>query len=232
MSTDRPSRSKPARGKDRPKHRYHHGDLRAALVRASIALIARDGVESLSLREAAREAGVSPAAPYHHFATKAELLAAIAAEGFAALETAMRDAVAALDDPEAPAPRLRALGQAYIRFARSHPIEFRMMFRGNSAARAPLPSGSDPSATFALLVDAVARVAATLPPGAIDAQALMLTAWSLVHGAAELVLEGPLATTQGAITVRDEDVGATVVGTLGRLLELAHAAGAPARSHP
>lgn len=221
MSTTRTGKAKPSRTKERAKPRYHHGDLRAALVRASVELIARDGVESLSLREAAREAGVSSAAPYHHFATKADLLAAIAADGFVALEASMREAIAGLEDPEAPSPRLQALGRAYVRFAREHPIEFRLMFRGSTSARSPLPKGCDPSASFGLLVDAVERVAETLPPNTIEPQALVLTAWSLVHGAAELVLEGPLATAEGSITIADEQVGATVVSTLGRLLDLA-----------
>lgn len=229
MSTQRARKAKPPRAKERPKPRYHHGDLRAALVRASVDLIARDGLESLSLREAAREAGVSSAAPYHHFATKADLLAAIAADGFVALEAAMRDAIAALEDPEAPSPRLQALGRAYVGFARSHPIEFRLMFRGSTSARSPLPKGCDPSASYSLLVDAVERIAKTLPPGTIAPEALVLTAWSLVHGAAELVLEGPIATAEGSIAIADDQVGATVVATLGRLLELAFASDAHRR---
>src|ERR1700749_484813 len=74
---------------------YHHGDLRRALLRAAVTIIEREGPSALSLRAVAREAGVSPAAPYHHFKDKAELLDAVAQEGFARLKTALAEAFAA-----------------------------------------------------------------------------------------------------------------------------------------
>src|SRR5688572_922514 len=98
------------------KRSYHHGDLRRELLEATIAIIREGGVDSFSLRDVARRAGVSPAAPYHHFPTKTDLLGAIALEGFAELERAMTQARDGERDATPPA-RLRAIGEAYVRFA-------------------------------------------------------------------------------------------------------------------
>jgi AcrR family transcriptional regulator len=96
---------------------YHHGDLRRALLRAAIAIIEREGPSALSLRAVAREAGVSPAAPYHHFKDKSELLNAVAMEGFARLKTALVEAFAGSKRDEVRS----ALGVAYVEFSRQQP---------------------------------------------------------------------------------------------------------------
>lgn len=217
MASPRAASKAPKSKKATPKA-YHHGDLRRTLLDASVALIAEHGVEALSLREAARAAGVSPAAPYHHFASKSELLGAIAARGFAGLDEAQRAAVAALPDPEDPMARLAALGHAYVAFAIANPTEFRLMFRPTLVGAADLPEGCDPASGFHQLIDAVGRVARTLPPGLIDEQALTLAAWSLVHGAAELVLEGPIGAVEGRAPVPAAQIGPAVVGVLSTLL--------------
>src|SRR5271163_1054710 len=106
---------------------YHHGNLRRALVDAAVGAIAKRGIDALNLRQLAARAGVTPGAPYHHFASREELLAAIAEEGFGRLEAeliAARDA-AGLD----ASARLEAFGHAYIKFAVSCPGYFRVMFR-------------------------------------------------------------------------------------------------------
>src|SRR3972149_3564682 len=92
---------------------YHHGNLRRALLDAALELVETQGAEALTLRAAARRAGVSPAAPYRHFADKRTLLAAVAEEGFRALTEAMRQATAA--HGAQPPGRFRALGVSYIR---------------------------------------------------------------------------------------------------------------------
>ena len=97
---------------------YHHGDLRRVLLDAAVAAIAERGAAALSLRDLARRAGVSHAAPTHHFRDKAGLLTAVAAEGFALLGTALAEA----DD-------FAATGVAYVRFATTHPGHFAVMFR-------------------------------------------------------------------------------------------------------
>src|SRR5271170_5574322 len=105
--------------------RYHHGDLRAALVKAAAAEIERGGYENLSLRELAESLGVSRAAPYRHFADRRALLAAVAAEGFDELTVIYRGVIAREKTPPA---RLTAAGRAYLAFATERPQLFRLMF--------------------------------------------------------------------------------------------------------
>ncbi len=103
--------------------RYHHGDLRAALVKAAAAEIERGGYENLSLRELAESLGVSRAAPYRHFADRRALLAAVAADGFDGLTAIYRDACG-----RTPEARLEAAGRGYLAFAAERPQMFRLMF--------------------------------------------------------------------------------------------------------
>src|SRR5437868_15218318 len=101
---------------------YHHGDLRRALIDAARRLLENEGPTALSLRAVAREAGVSPAAPYHHFKDKGELLGAVAKEGWTMLSTSMLEAIQLTPgDPMAPT-------LAYVTFARSHPALYRIMY--------------------------------------------------------------------------------------------------------
>src|SRR5277367_6340117 len=112
--------------------KYHHGALRGALIRAARDILESEGYEGLTLRAAARRVGVSQAAPYNHFADKAALLAAIAAQGFREFAAAMRQEMDAEVEPQA---RLNATGIAYVAFATSNPGLFKLMF-GTSAHRA------------------------------------------------------------------------------------------------
>src|SRR5271167_202611 len=104
---------------------YHHGDLRAALVQAARTILETQGLATLSLRGAARAAGVSPAAPYHHFPDKQALLDAVAAQGFDALTAAMTTRMAKETNPDA---RLEASGVGYVVFAVENPALFGLMF--------------------------------------------------------------------------------------------------------
>src|SRR5216117_2127251 len=97
---------------------YHHGNLRTALLRAAGERLEKQGITALSLREAARRAGVSHNAPYRHFADREALLAALAAEGFAMLAERLRGQPG------------REMGEAYVRFALEQPQRFRLMFGG------------------------------------------------------------------------------------------------------
>jgi AcrR family transcriptional regulator len=103
---------------------YHHGDLRRALVDAARRLLEAEGPSALSLRAVAREAGVSPAAPYHHFKDKAELLDAVAQEGWEMLQLAMTESKAKTEGLK----QLTALGIAYVCFARENPALYRVMY--------------------------------------------------------------------------------------------------------
>jgi AcrR family transcriptional regulator len=169
------------------KSDYHHGNLRRALIDAAASAIAKHGIDALNLRQLAARAGVTPGAPYHHFANREELLTTIADEGFGRLEGELiggRDAAGA--DASA---RLQGLGGAYVNFAVSCPGYFRVMFHGDSKSVGPSAPGLR---AFHLLRDAVlaCQEAGTAPAG--DPGALVLTAWSAVHGFATLWVDGAL----------------------------------------
>jgi AcrR family transcriptional regulator len=181
----------------RPRLRraYHHGDLRRALIDAGLQLVERRGVAALSLRAVARLAQVSHSAPYHHFAGKADLLAAVAAAAFDRLV-----AVIAQDIVEHP-PRtaldgLRAVGRGYLRFALDHPAAFRLMFRPELTTPAQHPVLRDAEArAFGVLLEAIHTCQRTgeLPKG--DPLSLAAFAWSCVHGLAMLHVEQVLRET-------------------------------------
>lgn len=159
---------------------YHHGDLRRALVDAARRLLETEGPAAMSLRAVAREAGVSPAAPYHHFKDKSELMGAIATEGWALLTDAMDEARAANPDD------LLARVTTYIAFARSRPALYRVMF---DAAREndtlPFESvaheGSPYAGARAEFLEARQDMSET------DLELAILAAWSSSHGLAEMV---------------------------------------------
>jgi AcrR family transcriptional regulator len=163
---------------------YHHGDLRDALIAAAQEIVETDGLAALSLRAVARRAGVSPAAPYHHFPDKQALLDAVAERGFDALTAAM---TTRMDKVSGAAARLDASGIGYVAFAVANPALCGLMFS---------PVGQNPSAgtaldgarqrAYAVLQDA----AAACSPGGTASAADCLRLWALVHGIAKLVLEG------------------------------------------
>ena len=162
---------------------YHHGDLRAALLRAAAELLAERGEAAISLREVARRAEVSHNAPYRHFADREALLAALATQGFAELLTRMQEAASALLGQ----PRLAALGRCYVGYALEQRGLFRLMF-ASDLERSRYPQlqeaatqlhGQLEHAVKALDVDDVAVAS--------------LAAWSLVHGLAQLLLDGQVA---------------------------------------
>ncbi|MGO9694994.1 MAG: TetR/AcrR family transcriptional regulator, partial [Mycobacterium sp.] len=106
---------------------YHHGDLKRALTSAALSLVAEKGPKGFTLTEAARRAGVSAAAPYRHFADKAELLAAVAEQGFRDLHADLAAAGARASDPR---ERVIELGRVYVRWAVTHPDHYQVMFSG------------------------------------------------------------------------------------------------------
>lgn len=152
---------------------YHHGDLRAALLRSAGELLEEQGLEALSLREAARRAGVSHNAPYRHFPERTALLAALAAEGFEELGEAM----------EGKGGRER--GEAYVRFALAHPNRFRLMFGGQVEIGKHPELRAAASRTYDGLVAAF-RAREDIADPEIAAAA----AWSLTHGLAHLLIDG------------------------------------------
>lgn len=199
-----------------PKESYHHGDLRQALVDAGLALLADSGPSGLSLRGVARKAGVSPAAPYHHFANKSELLAAIGAEGFELLEEELREARATAGCELGE--DLSACGSAYVRFALAHPAHFRVMFRAEDGPKHPLVEAAS-APVFQLLVDGVSACQAAGEGPAIDPRALSLLCWSTVHGIAMLLLDGPASRWHKlGLGLSREALGALVARSLSDVL--------------
>jgi AcrR family transcriptional regulator len=170
---------------------YHHGNLREALRDAALRLVEKRGPRGLTLRAAARLAGVSQAAPYRHFASKEALLAAVAEEAFRALAQAMRQA--GERHPNDPALKFQAYGLAYVTFATSHPSYFRVMFAPEVADKSAYPTLREAAEeAFRLLHDVIAQCqrAGTVKEG--DAKELALSAWSIVHGLSALVVDRQL----------------------------------------
>ena len=181
---------------------YHHGGLRAALIRSAREILESEGYEALTLRAAARRAGVSQAAPYNHFADKAALLAAIAALGFKEFAAAMRHEMDAAVDPQA---RLNATGIAYVAFATSNPGLFKLMF-GSNAHQASGDPDLDAARTSAyeVLRGAVHSVQVASPRHPTDEELESLRSWALVHGLATMINEGTIATgNYGARSARE-----------------------------
>jgi AcrR family transcriptional regulator len=176
---------------------YHHGDLRQGLIDATESLLADKGSEGFSLREVARRAGVSPAAPAHHFGDASGLLTAVATIGFDGLASALREGEAR--GGRDPRRRLREQGIAYVAFAMRFPGRFRLMFR--DALRADDPglqrAGND---AFGVLENGV-RAAFAISPGrplGDKAWTALLALWSTVHGYAHLTIAGRLDSCAGA----------------------------------
>ncbi|MEN0067518.1 MAG: TetR/AcrR family transcriptional regulator [Myxococcota bacterium] len=172
---------------------YHHGDLRAALVTEALALIEERGVEGLSLREVARRAGVSRAAPYHHFKNKEAMAAAVAESGFRELARCM-DAIDDLGDPNA---ELEACGRAYLAFALKNPTLYRLMFGTKIEAMSDHPELQDAARdSFGRLEGRLARMGGSWS----DAQAIAMAIWASMHGMALLIIDnlGPYDTAAPA----------------------------------
>ncbi len=164
---------------------YHHGNLREALVSAALALIAEKGPAGLTFAEAARVAGVSPAAPYRHFRDRDALLADVARQGFEAFTAALSKAWN--DGQPDAAAAFERVGAAYLAFARAEPAYFSAMFEsGLSFANFPeLRVESDKA--FAVLRQACEALIATLPQEKRPPALMMaLHIWSLSHGIATL----------------------------------------------
>jgi AcrR family transcriptional regulator len=169
---------------------YHHGNLRRALLDAAAELVAERGVEALTLREVARRAGVSHAAPYHHFSDLSAMITALAVEGLAALRD---DQVTTAGAYASPPQRIRALGTAYVRFALDDPARFRLMWRPELRGDAePTLVDRVGEASYAPLLEAIAEGQATGDLIEGEVTGLALGAWSAVHGLALLMVDGPL----------------------------------------
>lgn len=168
---------------------YHHGDLKAALLREAERILEKDGLQALTLRAASRAAGVTHTAPKNHFGDLTGLLSELAALGFERLAAALAE-IADTADGDAKA-RPRAMGHAYVGFARAHPGLFALMFRSERLdAERPALRDAIQHAREALREAAFARISAGSAPTQMEIAAYSAALWSLVHGFSVLLLEG------------------------------------------
>lgn len=177
----------------RSERGYHHGNLKEALLQAALDLIAEKGPGGFTFAEAARSAGVSPAAPYRHFRDRDELLASIAERGFNEFEKKLSEA---WDDGKPDLfTAFERLGRAYLTFARDEPAFYSAMFESG------LPADTNPALleaserAFAVIRATAERLTALSPPGVTRPPALMvaLHIWSMSHGVASLFARGDAA---------------------------------------
>ncbi|BAM88686.1 TetR family transcriptional regulator [Bradyrhizobium oligotrophicum S58] len=190
----RPGRRRAAGGTAEAATPYHHGALRAALLEAAERVLERDGLAGLTLRAVAREAGVSHAAPTHHFKDLTGLVSELAAIGFTRFNVAMK---AAGEQPGTLIERAMARAHAYVAYAQANPGMYGLMFRTERLdySRPSLHDAAE--ASFAGLAGSVAPGSAGQPAGepqlSLDQAAAIARAWSLVHGYTMLLLDGRLA---------------------------------------
>ncbi|MGV9862951.1 TetR/AcrR family transcriptional regulator [Rhodococcus koreensis] len=159
---------------------YHHGDLPSALVRAAMDLLEEDGASELSLRAAARRAGVSTAAPYRHFADRTALVSAVAAVGYRELA----EHLAAAHPAPTTAEDLTAVAIAYVQFALTRPGLFRVMF-----AEPCDPNSPERVAAASAITEYLTSVVRQAVPNS-DPDGMATAMWALVHGLAFLHLDG------------------------------------------
>lgn len=198
---------------------YHHGALREALLAATEALLLEQGVDAFTLRACARRAGVSHAAPAHHFGDARGLLTAFATRGFERMTALMQryhDAA-----PPEPLSRLTAVGQAYIDFALANRAHFQLMFGSDRLDTTNPALAAAGQSSAEMLHQAMADVMAErqLPPASLPQR--LLLAWSAVHGYATLVIEGQCNAPFGLAPDKPQAAqaaGATMLGLLGTAL--------------
>jgi AcrR family transcriptional regulator len=191
QSTASAGRSRPARSA-KAETPYHHGALREALLQAAERVLERDGLAGLTLRAVAREAGVSHAAPTHHFGDLTGLVSELAAIGFRQFNAAMASACNA-----APTPLERAMARpkAYVAYAQAHPGMYGIMFRTERLdySRPSLHEAAEASfAGLANAIGAMRQEQISRDTMTLDQAAAIARAWSMVHGFTMLLLDGRL----------------------------------------
>jgi AcrR family transcriptional regulator len=186
------SRRSAAKGKPVEEARYHHGALHEALLTAAEKVLERDGLPGLTLRAVAREAGVSHAAPTHHFGDLTGLVSELAAIGFRQFNAAMAAA-----DSSGPSPLDKAMARAkaYVAYARAHPGMYGLMFRTERLDMTRPSLHEAASAAFAGLAGSIGasrHEQISAEALSLDQAAAIARAWSLVHGFTMLLLDGRL----------------------------------------
>lgn len=175
-------------------HKYHHGDLKNALIQAGIEILSTEGFHALSLRKVAQRAGVSHSAPYAHFTDKQALIAAISTEGYRKLYDCLAAVVAQYRHD--PLRQLIEAAWAYVQFAQREPAHFKLTLSGMVEKEQDYPAFVVMThKAFRLLVEVTeaCQQVGVLKPGPSDP--LAVSVWSLVHGFTTLVLEGQISSS-------------------------------------
>lgn len=191
---------------------YHHGDLRQALLAAAEAELEADGIEGFSLRRVAKCAGVSHAAPAHHFGDAAGLLTALAAEGFRRFLATQHAREAAASAPSSPRDRLVAAGLGYVDFACAHPALFRLLFASERPDFADPLLRTPARAAYQHLLDGIAAIRGAPPDDDPAGMADVTACWAIVHGLADLSQAGRLAWLQALPGPEREALMREVIG--------------------
>jgi AcrR family transcriptional regulator len=177
-----------------PSRKYHHGDLKNALIKAGVEILSKEGMEGLSLRKVAQRAGVSHSAPYSHFPDKQSLIAAISTEGFNQLYAELDAAVIA--NSKNPEKQLQQGVRAYVQFALNNTDTFKIMFSGVLEKEKEYPAFVEIShKTFQRVVDVVRACQEAGVMRATSAEMLAVAVWGQVHGIVSLALEGQISHT-------------------------------------
>jgi AcrR family transcriptional regulator len=194
---------------------YHHGNLRDALIEAARHLLKERGPQGFTLVDAAKLAGVSAAAPYRHFRDKEALLAAVAVDGF---KDFARRQQGALKDQNDPLAAFRAMGLAYLAFAREEPGAYQAMFMSKLGHGGPSPAQEPPAGGFDALLQGLKPLIGDPPPQGLDPIALACQVWALSHGVAMLSASGQLDSHFGvdAQALLVEGVERLVTGAMAR----------------
>ena len=173
---------------------YHHGDLKNALIQAGVKILAREGVSGLSLRKVAKQAGVSHAAPYSHFADKQALIAAISTEGFKQFHVQIEEIISV--NKNNPAALLVETAWAYMQFALNEPDRFKLMFSSVLEKEKEYPDYVQYSQqNFSQIVEIVKICQAEKILRTDSPELTTVSVWSAVHGLIMLILEGQISHT-------------------------------------
>lgn len=178
-----------------PEKKYHHGDLKLALIEAGISLLNREGYEAFSLRKVARECGVSQTAPYRHFSDKDELINAMIMHIMQQFNQSLEQA--AREYPDNPKAQISAMGMAYIRFFVNNPDYLRLIFLNkkpySQLNMSDCPEYKAPDGhPFATFCSTLERYSEYTQDSGMDKDQLMLYCWGLVHGIAILIVNNEI----------------------------------------